>query len=313
MLIALGFMVLTDAPNSLASQINKINLPSSYQISKNLSQGNDGQVKSAAYLLDIQGQNFVGQFTGKIMAVPDPSKIAVGFSLKNGKSDKTTSEMAKESKAVGAINAGTSNTNSVFGGAISPAGYVIRDGKVLYDDFKEANSPQDVAALTDEGKLIVGRHTLAELNKSGVKEAVSAGSALIINGTKQTLADDSCVNSRTAIGQKADGTVLMLVMNGRSKGSMGATLKDVQNILLEHGAVNAAPLDGGSLSSMYFQGNILKMSAVPNITKDCRHLTNMSQSHCVILTGFLAYIPRHNSSANRGSQINKLLINDSSA
>lgn len=259
LLIALGSMVLTDAKNGLASQMNEMKGHNSNQTSADTSQRNDSPVKinSTAYLIDIHGQNFVGKYTGKIMVVPDPSKIIVGFSLKNAKSDKTTSDMAKERKAVGAINAGISNTDSVFGPAISPAGYVISDGKVLYDDMKEDNSPQDVAALTDEGKLIVGKYTIMELNKSGVKEAVSAGPSLIIDEIPQTLADDSGVNGRTAIGQKADGTVLLLVVNGRNKESIGATLKDVQNIFLERGVVNAALLDGGSLSTMYFQGNIV--------------------------------------------------------
>ncbi|MDR3503544.1 MAG: M56 family metallopeptidase, partial [Legionella sp.] len=111
LLTALSSVMLTDAKNSIAGQINTVNVHDANLISAESSQSKDGSVKfnSTSYLLDIQGQNFVGKFTGKIMVVPDPSKVIVGFSLKNAKSDKTTSDMAKESKAVGAINAGTSN------------------------------------------------------------------------------------------------------------------------------------------------------------------------------------------------------------
>lgn len=80
---------------------------------------------------------------------------------------------------------------------------------------------------------------------------------LISNGTALALPNSWGVASRTAIGQKADGSLLLLVTDGRTKESMGATVKDVQNLLLEQGAVNAALLDGGSLATMYFDGNVV--------------------------------------------------------
>lgn len=55
---------------------------------------------------------------------------------------------------------------------------------------------------------------------------------------------------RTAIGQKRDGTILLLVIDGRQSGGiLGATLLDVQNILYSQGAWNAANLDGGSVGT----------------------------------------------------------------
>jgi exopolysaccharide biosynthesis protein len=65
------------------------------------------------------------------------------------------------------------------------------------------------------------------------------------------------IQPRTAIGQTIDGKVLMLVIDGRQVGSIGATLKNVQDIMLEHGAYNAANLDGGSSTVMYYQGELL--------------------------------------------------------
>ncbi|MHB1652074.1 MAG: M56 family metallopeptidase [Desulfitobacteriaceae bacterium] len=215
LLILLGTIMLTGAENSSAAQVTTSNTHNSNLMSSDTYVGpglsNDSPVKTVktnttASLIDIQGQNFVGKFSGKMMVVPDPSKIVVGFSVKNSKPDKTTSEMAQESKAVGAINAGASNSDSVFGPAISAAGFIASNGKLIFDDMKDDNSAQDVAALTDKGLLIVGRHTIAELKKSSVQEAVSAGPSLIVNGVPQNLSNDFGVSSRTAIGQKADGT-----------------------------------------------------------------------------------------------------------
>ena len=62
------------------------------------------------------------------------------------------------------------------------------------------------------------------------------------------------VNPRTAIGQRADGAVLMLVIDGRQVHSLGATYLDAAEVMLAHGAINACNLDGGSSSVMYYNG-----------------------------------------------------------
>ena len=64
---------------------------------------------------------------------------------------------------------------------------------------------------------------------------------------------------RTAIGQRRDGTVIMLVIDGRQLSSIGATLRDVQDIMLEYGAYNAANLDGGSSSTMVYENRIVNI------------------------------------------------------
>lgn len=70
------------------------------------------------------------------------------------------------------------------------------------------------------------------------------------------------VGPRTAIGQRKDGTVLFLVIDGRQPGySVGATLRDIQNILFEEGAVIAANLDGGSSSTLFFNGKVINKPA----------------------------------------------------
>ncbi|WP_282433337.1 M56 family metallopeptidase [Desulfosporosinus sp. FKA] len=261
LLILLGLMLLTGAKNSFTDQATKFNQNSAGQMSgdNHPKQEWDSLAKKNARvsLLDIQGQNFAGQFTGKMMIVPDSSKVEVGFSHKKSKPDKTTRNLAEANKAVGAINGGASKTDSVFGPAIAASGIVIHNGNLIFDDPKDDNRAQTIVGLTEKGTMIVGSHTIAELKKRSVKEAVSAGLPLIINGTAQNLSNYFGVYSQTAIGQKEDGTILMLVINGRSKESQGAMLQDIQAIFLKHGANNAALLDGGSLSTMVYQGNIV--------------------------------------------------------
>ena len=71
----------------------------------------------------------------------------------------------------------------------------------------------------------------------------------------------SGVNPRTAIGQRADGAVLLLVIEGRQARSLGATYADLSDIMLQYGAVNACNLDGGSSSTLWFDGEYINSSA----------------------------------------------------
>ena len=90
----------------------------------------------------------------------------------------------------------------------------------------------------------------------GIRDALTFGPALIINGEPQ--ADyGSGLNPRTAIGQRADGAVLLLVIDGRQPGSLGACHADTTEIMLSFGAVNAANLDGGSSSLMVYQDEVI--------------------------------------------------------
>ena len=85
---------------------------------------------------------------------------------------------------------------------------------------------------------------------------------LVINGVARELnGAGSGLNPRTCIGQRADGAVLMLVTDGRGKsGHLGASASDLISVMEEYGAVNAANLDGGSSSCMYYGGEYLMTS-----------------------------------------------------
>ena len=57
--------------------------------------------------------------------------------------------------------------------------------------------------------------------------------------------------------KRKDGTVIFLVIDGRQLHSIGATIKEVQDIMIAEGCVNAANLDGGSSSVMYYEGKLI--------------------------------------------------------
>ena len=59
---------------------------------------------------------------------------------------------------------------------------------------------------------------------------------------------------RTVIAQREDGIVLFLVTDIGKINTIAPSLDEIVDKLLEYGAVNAANIDGGSSSSMYYDG-----------------------------------------------------------
>ena len=118
---------------------------------------------------------------------------------------------------------------------------------------------RDVVALTKSGKLLVGRHTINEMKKDGVTEAVSFGPAIIVNGKKTINSGDGGwgIAPRSAIAQRNDGAIILIVIDGRQINSLGATLREMQDELYEFGAYNAANLDGGSSSTLIYKNEVI--------------------------------------------------------
>ena len=95
--------------------------------------------------------------------------------------------------------------------------------------------------------------------KFGVSEAVSFGPAMIVNGFKTINHGNGGwgIAPRTCIAQRKDGAILFLVIDGRQIRSLGATLREAQDVLYDHGAYNAANLDGGSSSTLFYDDEVI--------------------------------------------------------
>jgi exopolysaccharide biosynthesis protein len=209
------------------------------------------------------------KFNGYMIIVSDPTRVKVGYSSKLGTAGEMTSQIAKANGAVAAINGGgfsdQTGTSIWTGTGGTPTGILISGGKVISNDLSSTKAKVDVMALTKEGVLLVGPHSIDEMTKLGVTEAISFGPALIVNGKATIKSGDGGwgIAPRTAIGQKKDGSILMLVLDGRQTSSVGASLRDVQNIMLEYGAYNATNLDGGSSTTMYYENEVLNNPCDP--------------------------------------------------
>lgn len=202
------------------------------------------------------------KYKGYYMEIKDSKRIKIGYS-NTGEKAKTVKEFAEENNAVAAINGGAYTSESYSeDGAIAPepvpSGFVISNGECI-QDYSEDKYEYGVCAITEEGKLITGKYSLNQLKQLKVKEAVSFGPSLIIDGKMSEMTGDGGwgIAPRTAIGQKEDGTIILLVIDGRGIGSLGATLKETQEIMYKLGAENAINLDGGKSSTMYYNGNTI--------------------------------------------------------
>ena len=194
---------------------------------------------------------------GNVMLVHDPLTIKVGYSKYLPGCGETTSEIAKRNNALAAINGGGFRNHQDKD--LKPMGVIIHNKEVLYNELGDDNIRQDIVGFTEDGMLIVGKHSINELRGINIKEAVTFGPPLVVNGKRVPIKGDGGwgIAPRTAIGQREDGTVILMTLRGRSLDRVGATIKDVQDEMIRYKAINAVNLDGGNSSTMCYDGDVI--------------------------------------------------------
>ncbi len=215
-------------------------------------------------------------FTGTMMIVKDPSRVSLATIYPWREYGVTLDTLVTSNGAVGGINGGLYNSTNNSGG--SPYGVIVSNGEIQHNKPREYTglvlvgftedhilqiidiskmSAQDVEDMVEERKIrdaVTFQEEASDANNHFVQ--------LIINNESREMSGmGSGLNPRTAIGQRADGAVLMFVTDGRGKsGHLGASCADLIAVMEEFEAVNAANLDGGSSSCMYYDGEYLMSS-----------------------------------------------------
>ena len=204
------------------------------------------------------------RFKGFLLEIPDPKRLQVATAENPEEKGDTTSGIAKRNNAVAAINAGGFYDANGTGTGRSPYGFIMHGGKFLLGGDASDDEVNEFIGFTKDGNLIAGNYSKGELVSMGIQEGISFGPPLVVNGKKMITSGDGGwgVGPRTAIGQRKDGTVLFLVIDGRQPSySIGASLRDLQNIMYEQGAYIAANLDGGSSSTLFLNGEVVNKPA----------------------------------------------------
>ena len=240
--------------------------------SGNVDAGGTAEEQKDIEIVEVSGATY----TGTMMIVKDPSRVSLATIYPWRETGVTLDKLVNDNGAVAGVNGGLYDSTNNSGGR--PYGVIVSNGEIQH------NKPQEYAGLVLVGfteEHILEIIDISAMNASQVEELVQtrkirdavtfqeeASDAnnhfvqLIINNeVREMNGMGSGLNPRTAIGQRADGSVLLFVTDGRGKsGHLGASSSDLIGVMEEFGAVNAANLDGGSSSCMYYEGAYLKSS-----------------------------------------------------
>ncbi len=223
--------------------------------------------------IDISGDGL----RGYLIAIYEPSKVKMAVSKNLGKSGQMLVTMAKNYNALVAMNAsGFVDPGYNSNGGV-PHGVVISEGK-LVSNQPRLGTNGGIIGFNSENKLILARMNAEEALKQGIRDAMDFGPFLIVNGKPSFVKGNGGWGTapRSAIGQRKDGIVLFLVMDGRdyAHGISGADMVDLTEILLRYGAYNAANLDGGTSCGLVINNELVnkpingsgqnKTRAIPN-------------------------------------------------
>ena len=208
------------------------------------------------YVEDIQGKTY----NAHIMVIRDPSQVYMATSTSGSFSrnvpGKRITEVIETEGAIAAVNAGAFFDNGTAGPEVgsTPEGLVIAGGQVRWNSGK---APEEgFVGFNEDNIMVVAKTMTAEkAMELKIRDGCCFGPVLIMNGEVSMEAYNSAsgYNPRTALGQRADGAVIFLCIDGRQAGSLGGTYADIIDIMLEYGAVNACNMDGGSSSVMLYR------------------------------------------------------------
>lgn len=206
----------------------------------------------------IQGDGY----NAHVMIVRNPAQVYLGISTRDGFSSsvpgKRLNAAIEEEGAIAAVNAGAFNDDGTGGSYVGsePRGLVYSQGDCVWKTGAPPNGITGFAGFNRENILVVHRDniTQAQAEELDIRDGCCFGPVLILNGEINMEAYAvSGRNPRTAIGQRSDGAVLFVCIDGRQASSIGGTYGDLINILQEYGAVNACNMDGGSSTVMMYR------------------------------------------------------------
>ena len=230
--------------------------------------------EGASYkLINIDGDGM----RGYLIAIYDPSKVKVATASNMNSSGEMLTKIAEKNNALVAINASGFYDPGYVGNGGKPHGAVIQNGK-LVSNLPRSNVGGGIIGFTNDNKLIMGKMTAEEALNKGVRDAVEFGPFLIVNGEPSFIKGNGGWGTapRTAIGQRQDGIVLFLVMDGRDyvHGIDGVGMVELTEIMMNYGAYNAANLDGGTSCGLVIDGKLTNQPVNGSGKKTTRAIPN---------------------------------------
>ena len=166
--------------------------------------------------------------------------------------------MAEQYGAIAGINAGGFKDDGGGGNGWPPSGITYSRG-INFDTMQYG----PIAGLDQDNDMWAGYYDYEECEAIGIRDAVCFGPALVVNGVKTDPSTfETGIGARTAIGQREDGSIVMVVIDGRQGYSIGVTFQDCVDIMADKfGCTDASNMDGGNSSCMYLYGEAVNRSA----------------------------------------------------
>ena len=214
---------------------------------------------------------------GYLVAIYDASKVKVATASNMNSNGEMLTKIAKDNNAVVAMNASGFYDPGYMGNGGKPHGAVIKDGK-LVSNLPRSGVGGGIMGFTQDNKFIMGKMTAEEALAKGVRDAVEFGPFLVVNGEPSFIKGNGGWGTapRSAIGQRQDGIVLFLVMDGRDylHGIDGVGMVELTEIMMRYGAYNAANLDGGTSCGLVINGELTNKPVNGSGKKTTRAIPN---------------------------------------
>ena len=214
-------------------------------------------IPNSLILLGVSGDDYVG----KLAIVKDPSLVCLSKSRYLGSRGEIIDGHAENNNAILAVNASGFTDVGGHGSGGSVMGSLLIDGV----EYGSPNSSRfKFFGMKKNNKMYISDSS--RINVKSYRWGVEQFPGIIVDGkciVKGTYGLG--IQPRTAVGQAKDGTFMMLVVDGRQIGySLGCTMEECANQLLKYKAYQAANMDGGSSSIMWFDGEQITKSSSPS-------------------------------------------------
>ena len=241
-------------PEETINQILEDSRPPEIEEEQNLEAINvnaDASYTDGIELVDVSSSTF----RGYLLIIDDPRRVKLATAPRLGVVGATVPQIVEANDAVAGINACGFADDALGTGGI-PDGLIISNNEVVTPNEKGWYA---FVGFNQNNQMLVSNGiSYYDIMNKGVRDGCSFGPILVYNGYGVFSSGGGYgLHPRTVIGQRADGTVLFLVIDGRSTKSLGATLKNAQDIMLQYGALNAFNLDGGASTTMVYDGEII--------------------------------------------------------
>ncbi|MBR5872005.1 MAG: phosphodiester glycosidase family protein [Clostridia bacterium] len=220
---------------------------------------------------------FISEFTGKssmilgmkyhgyVMLIDDPSRVFVGSTPEPGVTGYRIQQMSDYyGNIVAGMNASSFSDPNDEGTGGDIIGTCLSEGK----SWGRYTNTMASIVLTKENKLVVG--WLPDWSSyTNIRDGIQFGPVLVNKGKNvidQKSGGGMGVHPRAAIGQRADGAIIMIVIDGRVSSSIGCTMWEMAEMMVKYGAVTAGGCDGGSSVVMSYGGKVLNSNSSMNPT-----------------------------------------------